>query len=54
MINEILPKFVCHNICCLIHALFELGVESKFGNKEGATPVPAAVEIDPIEAMAWL
>jgi hypothetical protein len=32
MINEVLAKFFCHNICCLIHALFELGIESRFWN----------------------
>jgi transposase len=24
--NEVLCKFVCQNICCLIHAMYELGV----------------------------
>lgn len=24
--NEVLAKFVCHNICCLISAMYELGI----------------------------
>lgn len=29
-INEALAKCLCHNICCLISAIFELGVEPEF------------------------
>jgi transposase len=25
--NEVLAKILCHNICCLIHAMYELGIE---------------------------
>lgn len=25
--NEVLAKVLCHNICCLIHAMYELGIE---------------------------
>ena len=28
--NEVLCKLVCHNICCLIHAFYELGIQSDF------------------------
>ena len=31
MRNEVLAKFVCHNLCCLISAWYELGVEPVFG-----------------------
>jgi transposase len=34
MVNEALAKILCHDICCLIHALFELGIESKFWKEE--------------------
>jgi transposase len=27
MRNEVLCKFLCHNICCLIQSIFELGIE---------------------------
>jgi transposase/predicted nucleic acid-binding Zn finger protein len=29
-INEALCKVLCHNICCLIHAMYELGLKPKF------------------------
>jgi hypothetical protein len=30
MINEALLKVLCHNICCLISAMYELGLKPKF------------------------
>jgi transposase len=30
MVNEVLCKFLCHNICCLISAHCELGIEATF------------------------
>ena len=29
-INEVLLKVLCHNICVLVHEMFELGIEPKF------------------------
>ncbi len=29
--NEVLAKVLCHNICCLISAMHELGIEPVFG-----------------------
>jgi transposase len=29
--NEVLAKVLCHNICCVIHAMYELGLEPVFG-----------------------
>ena len=29
--NEVLAKVLCHNICCLISAFYELGIEPVFG-----------------------
>src|SRR5258708_30229564 len=31
MKNEVLCKVLCHNICCLISAIYELGLEPAFG-----------------------
>lgn len=31
MRNEVLCKCLCHNICCLISAFYELGIEASFG-----------------------
>jgi transposase len=30
MINEVLCKIICHNICCLIQEIQELGITSEF------------------------
>ncbi|MEX0678500.1 MAG: hypothetical protein WD063_15575 [Pirellulales bacterium] len=30
MVNEVLCKIVCHNICCLIQESYELGIETTF------------------------
>ena len=30
MKNETLAKFVCHNVCCVIQAMHELGVSPDF------------------------
>jgi transposase len=30
MKNEVLAKILCHNLCCLIHAMTELGVDPNF------------------------
>jgi transposase len=29
-VNEILAKLICHNLCCLVHAAYELGIEATF------------------------
>ena len=31
MKNEVLCKILCHNICCLISAMYELGITPTFG-----------------------
>lgn len=28
--NEVMAKVVCHNICCLISAMYELGIAPEF------------------------
>ena len=30
MKNETLAKFVCHNVCCVIQAMHELGISPEF------------------------
>lgn len=30
MVNEVLCKIICHNICCLIQEMHELGIDPKF------------------------
>jgi transposase len=29
-VNEVLAKVLCHNLCCLVSAFFELGIDAKF------------------------
>jgi transposase len=36
MKNEVLCKFLCHNICCVIHSQIELGIEPVFWADESA------------------
>jgi len=32
--NEVLAKILCHNLCCLISAIYELGLEPVFATGE--------------------
>ncbi|MEX2174145.1 MAG: transposase [Pirellulaceae bacterium] len=43
MKNEVLAKFLCHNICCLISAIYELGLSPTFLTDDGCpkTLLPA-------------
>ena len=50
MKNEALCKILCHNICCLIQSMFELGIEPDFGASQQVDP---ALE-ETVEAMAWV
>lgn len=34
--NEVLCKLLCHNVCCLISAIYELGIEPVFAPRLGA------------------
>jgi transposase len=29
--NEVLCKVLCHNLCCVIQSMYELGIEPNFG-----------------------
>jgi transposase len=39
MKNEVLAKILCHNICCLISAIYELGIDPVFWNEGQNTSV---------------
>jgi hypothetical protein len=30
MVNELLCKILCHNLCVLVQSIYELGIEAKF------------------------
>jgi hypothetical protein len=34
--NEVLAKVLCHNLCCVVSAMFELGIEAAFWGKKSA------------------
>jgi hypothetical protein len=38
MKNEVLAKVLCHNICCLISAMYELGIQPDFGCTKSLAP----------------
>jgi transposase len=38
MMNEVLCKILCHNICCCVSAWYELGIEPVFGCTNNAEP----------------
>jgi Tfp pilus assembly ATPase PilU len=47
MTNEALCKFICHNICCVIMAQCELGIETEFwpnATKDEQASVPSLVQ----------
>jgi transposase len=44
MTNEVLCKIVCHNICCLIQEMYELGIEPEFWQPK-ATGTPAGFSV---------
>ena len=37
MVNEVLCKIICHNICVLIQKSHELGIEVEFGSYPSET-----------------
>jgi hypothetical protein len=53
MVNEALCKVLCHNICCLIQSMFELGIEATFWQETETETVPEPIEDDPVGAWAW-
>jgi transposase len=61
MRNEVLCKILCHNICCLIHSIFELGIQARFwadtdSAESKPEPQPCAIggEVDLADAFAWV
>jgi transposase len=63
MVNEALCKVLCHNVCCLIQSMYELGVVATFWGDEAESVGPTDVEpiddpetdVDEMaEAWAWV
>jgi hypothetical protein len=68
MVNEVLCKLLCHNVCCLIQEQCELGIEPVFWpdeeeEKPAATPSAslvahaqlalAAANVKHVQASLW-
>jgi transposase len=43
MVNEVLCKFLAHNICCVIQEQAELGIEPVFWGEKPAPPMPSVL-----------
>lgn len=64
MKNEALAKLLCHNICCLIHSMFELGIEAKFWDEADLAEKEVKAKTEPeletvpaqndLESWAWI
>jgi hypothetical protein len=54
MKNECLCKIIWHNICCLIQAQFELGIEAMFWQKAETEAEPEPAGDDLVGAWAWI
>jgi transposase len=56
-VNEALCKVLCHNVCCLISAAYELGIAATFWGQDEAEAVEvleAEGADEMVEAMAWM
>jgi hypothetical protein len=57
MVNEVLCKILCHNICCIVQSLYEFGIAAKFWNDSCPEPLssePADPTADESDKWAWV
>jgi transposase len=52
MVNEVLCKILCHNLCCLIQSVYELGIMATFWERE--VEVKPEIESSSIDAFGWI
>lgn len=45
MKNEILAKVICHNLSCVIHGMYELGIDPDFVLKPRCTNTPEVAQL---------
>jgi hypothetical protein len=43
LVNETLAKLLAHNIVCVIHEMYELGIDPRFSAKSPADEAPAVL-----------
>jgi len=53
MKNEVLLKFLCHNICCLIAAQAELGIEPIFWGEKATMPATQEASVTQAPVDLW-
>lgn len=53
MVNEALCKVLCHNVCCVIQSIYELGISATFWGQEAADEAAAARAVAAIEIEVW-
>src|SRR5438094_6133526 len=55
MVNEVLCKILAHNLCCLILAQCELGIEAEFwtGKPNTLPPVVGAIDVTPADEQEY-
>ena len=56
MANEALAKVLCHNLCCLIQSMYELGINPVFWGEEveDVAPEPAPDTDELMLMSAWM
>jgi transposase len=54
MVNEALCKILCHNICCLIQSIFELGIKATFWGVDEPEAITGEPAEDPMGAFEWI
>jgi transposase len=54
MTNEALCKILCHNICCLIQSIHELGITATFWKNEPKPAEPRSALCEFAESLAWI
>ncbi len=58
MVNEALCKILCHNLCCLIQSMHELGIVATFWGENqaavGEDVIGSPMTMDEVEAWGWV
>lgn len=52
MVNEVLCKVLCYNLCCLIQAQVELGIETEFWPEQMPKQAAPVIDVKPLSVAA--